>query len=270
MAPQNRAGAAFHAVEVKQGLTSRTLTQVKRWGTAAPAQARGSELSQTDTDENRRGSSRSNVMLAATIEVGGLGANVRVRNLSETGALIEGAQVPPAGTKLNLKRFDLVMPATVAWARGGRAGLHFDGVICVPEWIHQGHVARVASSAGQQRVDSIQAAVRSGLYTESAGPALPAPAVPAALSSHLDKRLAEEIAYVQRLLEATGDELIGEPVVVHRHAGVLQNFDLVSQILGHVAAILTAEDQVKAVEQVGMQELRARLLRAIGPDAEAA
>jgi hypothetical protein len=48
------------------------------------------------------------------------------------------------------------------------------------------------------------------------------------------------MSYVQRLVESIADELIDEPVVVSRHPQALQKFDLVNQILGHLATILTA------------------------------
>ncbi|HEX9947586.1 MAG TPA: hypothetical protein VGA98_08605, partial [Allosphingosinicella sp.] len=47
---------------------------------------------------------RTNLLLAATAEVGGRSLPVRIRNLSETGALIEGAGLPDAGMSLVLAR----------------------------------------------------------------------------------------------------------------------------------------------------------------------
>jgi hypothetical protein len=85
--------------------------------------------------------------------------------------------------------------------------------------------------------------------------------VPAAGASPLDRRLAEEIGYVVRLLAAVEDELADEPLLVQRHVGVLQNFDLAAQILGHLASVLNADNRESAIDAIGMTELRARLLR---------
>ena len=54
----------------------------------------------------------------------------------------------------------------------------------------------------------------------------------------LDTRLADELGYVQRLLEGLGDELIADLLLIQRHGKSLQSLDLVGQILGHVSAIL--------------------------------
>lgn len=211
--------------------------------------------------ERRKPRHRSNVMLAATIQVRGLSADVRIRNMSETGALIEGSAVPQVGTTLTLCRNQLAMGAQVVWSRDGRCGLQFDQAIVVADWVSQASRPGAGMSAGQQRIDRIQAEIRAG----QAPP--PEPAVPIGvgagdeLERALPQRLAEEIAYVQRLIESIGDALIGEPLIVHRHAGALQKFDAADQILGHLASILKAADPVGAAERVGMEELRARLLR---------
>jgi hypothetical protein len=112
----------------------------------------------------------------------------------------------------------------------------------------------------QQRVDRIQAEIRAGRSFGPGATALreePAPE----LDAKLPERLAEEIAYVQQLIESIGDELIGEPLILQRHAGALQKFDAANQILGHIASILSASDRVGAAERVGMENLRSRLLR---------
>jgi hypothetical protein len=66
---------------------------------------------------------------------------------------------------------------------------------------------------------------------------------------------------VQRLLEGLGDELIADLLLIQRHGKSLQSLDLVGQILGHVSAILRAEDKAAVVEEIGMEDLRARLKR---------
>lgn len=216
---------------------------------------------ESEGGSEHRSSPRTNTMLSATVETGAVALPVRIRNLSETGALIEGSGLPAAGARLVLKRGELQIGATVAWAGGYRRGIRFDGPTSVQDWT--GGKPRPIDCTGlrdQRRVDAIQAAVRGGLSLVGATPA-PAsePAEVAAL--HLDSRLAEELAYVQRLLESMGDQLIADPLIVQRHARTLQSFDLANQILGHVAAIIVAEDRPAAVEKIGMDDLRARLKR---------
>jgi hypothetical protein len=209
-----------------------------------------------------RASPRTNLLLAATVETGGRTLSVRIRNLSETGALVEGAGLPDAGMPLVIVRGDLQVSATIAWAAGGRRGVRFDGPTPVSEWT--GGKPRPLDVTGlrdQRRVDAIQAEARAEAATgRQLRAAAPVDAPPDPLA-HLDARLADELGYVQRLLEGLGDELIGEPLVLHRYGRSLQSLDLASQILGHVAAIIGADDKSEVVEQIGMEDLRARLKR---------
>jgi PilZ domain len=211
-----------------------------------------------------RASPRTNLLLAATAEVDGRAVPVRIRNLSETGALLEGAGLPDAGLKLILKRGDLEVSATIAWAAGGRRGIRFDGPTPIHEWTG-GAKPKPLDCTGlrdQRRVDAIQAEARSdALSGRALRGADGQPAPPPAAITGLDAKLAHELGYVQRLLENLGDELIKDLFLVQRHGQSLQSLDLVGQILGHVAAILIAEDKAAVVEQIGMEDLRARLKR---------
>jgi hypothetical protein len=216
-----------------------------------------------------RVSPRTNLLLSATAEAGGIVIPVRIRNLSETGAMLEGNGLPDAGLPLVIRRGDLQISAVVAWAAGSRRGVRFDGPTPVSEWT--GGKPKPLDCTGlrdQRRVDAIQADTRLG--SPSPTPAEPGPAEAAAQPAtfeQLDARLAGELAYVQRLLESLGDALISEPIVVQRHARVLQSIDLSSQILAHVASILVAEDRGAVIQRIGMDDLRARLMRkAVIPD----
>jgi hypothetical protein len=221
---------------------------------------------QAEKGAGDRAAPRTNLLLAATAEVNGRDVAVRIRNLSETGAMVEGAGLPEAGMKLILRRGDLQVSATIAWAAGGRRGVRFDGPTPVNEWT--GGKPRPLDCTGlrdQRRVDSIQAEARADIAMGSAlRSASPAPAAPT-LSPDLDKRLADELGYVQRLLEGLGDELIADLLLVQRHGKSLQSLDLVGQILGHISVILRADDKAAVVGEIGMEDLRARLKRkAIG------
>ena len=212
-----------------------------------------------------RASPRTNLLLSATAEVGGRLLPVRIRNLSETGAMVEGTGLPDAGMKLVLTRGDLHVSAVVAWAAGARRGIRFDGPTPVQEWTGAAK-PRPLDCTGlrdQRRVDAIQAEARADAAAGRAmrAPASPEPPSAAAASPDLDSRLADELGYVQRLLEALGDELISDLFLVQRHSQSLQKLDLVGQVLGHVAAILRAQDKAEMVERIGMEDLRARLKR---------
>lgn len=75
-------------------------------------------------NQNRR-SRRAPVLLAATIEVAGVPQVVKLRNLSEEGALIEGERLPLEGTTTFFQRNDLRLKSRVVWVEGRYAGVAF-------------------------------------------------------------------------------------------------------------------------------------------------
>lgn len=70
-------------------------------------------------------SRRANVLLAATIEVSGASIAVKLRNLSEQGALIQGERLPVEGSEVLFRRNDLGVAGRVAWVDGQYAGVAF-------------------------------------------------------------------------------------------------------------------------------------------------
>lgn len=81
-------------------------------------------MDQSSTAGNRR-SRRSNVLLAASIEAGGAVTQVKLRNLSAQGALIDGEPLPAEGTDVTFHRNDLSVAGRIAWVRGRQAGVFF-------------------------------------------------------------------------------------------------------------------------------------------------
>lgn len=79
------------------------------------------ESSQT---QNRR-QRRSNVLLTAVIELSGRTLDVKLRNLSANGALVESDSLPVEGAEIRFKRGDLIVAGKVIWVRGSRAGINF-------------------------------------------------------------------------------------------------------------------------------------------------
>lgn len=201
---------------------------------------------------------RTNVLLAATIDVDGRTEAVRIRDLSETGALLEGRNLPGQGKTFKLRRLHFETIATVAWRNDSRCGVKLEEPIVVRDWIG-GTRGTGPALSGQSRVDDLQAAVRAGASeTRACAERRPDPQ---RVEDKLDERLAEELAYVVRLLQAMGTELGDDLFVLQRHQGLLQKFDVASQLLGHLAGVLKAEDRVAAIEAIGMEDLRARLLK---------
>lgn len=206
----------------------------------------------------QRASQRRNMLLAARLETADTAWDVRLRNISETGALVEGSGLPEAGTAIQLRRSAFHIGAAVAWSSGTRCGIAFESAIEVKALVDGvGRVARAAAASPHQgRVDAIQSAVRSG------GLAIPPSArLPDAPRGEAEARIAEELGYVQRLLQVLGNALVADRVTLQRHAGPLQNLDLASQLLGQLAAVLTNEDRAAAIAAITNPDLRARLSR---------
>ena len=81
-------------------------------------------MDQSNVSQNRR-SRRSPVLLAASVEVAGAPQAVKLRNLSEDGALIEGERLPLEGTTTFFQRNDLRLKSRVVWVQGRFAGVAF-------------------------------------------------------------------------------------------------------------------------------------------------
>lgn len=74
--------------------------------------------------QNRR-QRRSNVLLTAVLELSGRELEVKLRNLSADGALVEGEVLPVEGAQIRFRRHELAVKGKVVWVRGKRAGVSF-------------------------------------------------------------------------------------------------------------------------------------------------
>ena len=86
------------------------------------------------------------MFVLATMAAASGSAPIKIRNMSQGGALLEGGALPPVGEHLSLRRGELVVSGHVVWRQQGKAGLSFDCAVEVMDWLPSG-------SGGQQRVD---------------------------------------------------------------------------------------------------------------------
>jgi hypothetical protein len=82
-------------------------------------------MDQSSATQNRK-SRRSNVLMTATVESDGAAAQVKLRNLSAEGALVEGEGLPVEGSAVVFRRNELSARGRVAWLKGKQAGIAFD------------------------------------------------------------------------------------------------------------------------------------------------
>lgn len=236
--------------------TGTTDTIMEHW--QAPTVLHGGKNPEGPDDGIRVGRAvRTNLLLSGSIEANNISSPVRIRNLSETGALLEGAALPKVGEHLVLCRLQLKIGGTVTWSAKSRCGVKFDGMISVAGWRVGTWIAPVPTD-GQSRVDAIQAAVRSGTLDASHyGSAIEQQ--PGAIEVDLDVRIADELADIRRMLEVINDRLSGDPVIVEHHHQSLQNIDTAVQILNHLTTILSSKDRSRAIDKIGMDSLQRRL-----------
>lgn len=81
-------------------------------------------MDSSTTSQNRR-SRRSSVLLTATLEARGETIEVKLRNLSSEGALVEGENLPLEGTEVLFRRKELVERGDIVWVDGKHAGVAF-------------------------------------------------------------------------------------------------------------------------------------------------
>jgi hypothetical protein len=93
-------------------------------------------MDESSMNKNRR-SRRSPVLLAASIEVDGVPVAVKLRNLSEEGALIESDRLPPEGSETYFQRNELRLRGRVVWVHGKYAGVAFDTPLKTDEVLRQ-------------------------------------------------------------------------------------------------------------------------------------
>jgi hypothetical protein len=199
---------------------------------------------------------RKNVMLAATIVVGTMSIPVRIRNLSDAGAMIEGAWCPGVGTAVTLRRLEKSVAARAIWNHDGHCGLSLDRPIVIEDWIAGAGATARGASAGQSRVDLVQAAIRGGAIF-SAETRAPAPKPTEARPIEL--AVAAELARVKQMLDAVSEELADDVDILMRHERAIQNFDIAAMIVDELARVMAADDRAGAVDSVQMHDLRSRL-----------
>ena len=176
---------------------------------------------QTQSDPLRE--PRTNMFIAALLEWGAGSASVTVRNLSESGALVEGAAMPPTDAEVRLVRGSLSAAGTVAWVTERRCGLRLEGPVPVALWMAK------PGNVGQAEIDAAVRRIKAG----QAVTPLPNVTVPGSLLAS-EPDLTASIRALEAQLAAVSDELASDPETVVRHSTQLQTLDLMAQGLARL------------------------------------
>jgi hypothetical protein len=97
----------------------------------------------------KRKQKRARVLLAAKLKTAAGDLDVRLRDLSRKGALVECETVPPVGESVLFHRGSTTVPARVAWTGAKRVGLEFDYMIDENEVLVQ--LRRTSTEVSQPR-----------------------------------------------------------------------------------------------------------------------
>jgi hypothetical protein len=200
-----------------------------------------------------RTNSRTNMFLGAVLRGAGLCAPVKIRNMSPTGALVEGALIPESGSAVELLRGSLIVSGIVAWREDGRCGLRFSSLVAVAEWLAP------PSNGAQQRIDDTVRLLKLGALpmSQRASAEAPASAPPRSV------QFGEDLLGAARLIENFGDRLASDVEMLVRHSDLLQDLEIALQTIHLVAEVLGGRaDELAAPAR--MENLRSSCAAALG------
>ena len=201
-----------------------------------------------DGSTEARATSRTNLFVAATLHVANDAHSVMIRDLSVSGAQIEGSVRLEIGAEVTLYRGPLSVQGHVTWSKNRRTGLRFASPISVPEWMAS------PVNRQQQRVDRVVAAVKSGTRPREVQVERPV-TTPA--------QAAQDLKRVSRMLEILSDALASDPAVVVKHGTHLQNLDIAFQTLTALAGAIRSDDPNYSENLARLAELRVSCAEAL-------
>lgn len=167
-------------------------------------------------DEDGRSDSRSNIFVAAIISSAQFTGPVRIRNISRQGALIEGGALPSQGSRVRVSRGSLRASGIIAWSKANRAGIRFESVVAVADWLPRGPRTQ------QQNIDEIVYAHKAGM-TISAEPAV------------TPTDLQHELGQLEQMLRRAAEDFARDGLVCERHLDSVQLLDVAAEKLARLA-----------------------------------
>jgi hypothetical protein len=167
---------------------------------------------------------RSNVFVVAALYSGDASTPVRIRNMSRSGALVEGAAFPAPGTEVRLSRGSLAIQGRVMWVEDRRAGLRFVGTISVPDWL-----PNAQKNPRQMHIDEIVHQAKLGVAPSPTG---------FAVQRRDPAAMAADMLQLKDSIDRLAEDLAGDPHVTASHPSSLQILDVAAQALAKLSAEL--------------------------------
>ena len=169
-----------------------------------------STASSIATVDEARSAPRTHLFVAASLLSDAGSAPVNIRNMSQTGALIDSPVIPEVGSAVVLKRGSLQIAGRVAWKAEQKGGVAFCSATCVSDWM-----SRKAGS-GQERVDRIVSDFKAG------GPAC---GLAAGADATNGNSFVTELQALRTELTQLGNSLIGDVILIATHPEI-QTIDI--------------------------------------------
>lgn len=198
-----------------------------------------------DRAAEERAAARASIYLAAALYCDGSSSPVKIRNMSTTGALVEGAVLPSAGALVQLVRGRLIVHGLVAWSAGSRCGIKFSGCVDVQQW------RAAPANNEQQRVDETVRQLKAGAAPPQSSHSQPSPQ----LGNCAGTELSQDLQRALKLLERLSGTLAGDLEIVERHGPTLQNLDIAMQAIAAVDAIIAGRSDLE-IDGVKLLALR--------------
>lgn len=162
------------------------------------------------TFDEARSAPRTHLFVAASLHSDAGSAPVNIRNMSQTGALIDSPVIPEVGATVVLKRGSLQIAGRVAWKAGQKGGVAFCSTTCVADWM-----SRKAGS-GQERVDRIVSDFKAGRPTDD---------LAAGADAAIGNSFVTELQALRTELTQLGNSLISDVILIATHPEI-QTIDI--------------------------------------------
>lgn len=171
----------------------------------------------------QRAHQRKAMFVTANLSSAAMTGNVRLRNISDSGALIEADTLPPVGERVKLRKGELSATGTIVRREGKQAGIRFERPLDAIDWLPN-------KARSQLMVDIAFETIKPRF--EGGPPTANARAEASALPSSPATR--DELEGIADMLDALADRMSEDPVIIASYLDKLQVLDIASQKLRKV------------------------------------
>ena len=183
-----------------------------------------------------RAESRTHLFVGAMLFAGTALTPIHIRNLSTTGALIEGLALPAVGAAVSIRRASLSIDGILAWRSKNQAGIAFKSNIFVPAWLPR------SSSSRQCAIDLMVFDSKNG-----SGIATKPPQLDRALSDPNSAFV--ELTSLRSDLVNLGDVLVQDIILVATHPEI-QLLDIAVQRIDRLLLLAAASGMAPGQTEV--------------------